>query len=146
MRAQVTRCCALLAATAALLAPAVPAQATGPAKAPGLVRAAGPAARVQHPAALVLTLTPQTGPESEVTLTCDPAGGTHPRAEDACAKLAAAGGDFLRLTPTDEPCTLEYAPVRAHVAGAWRGGLMDYVQTFPNRCAAATWSDHVLDF
>ncbi|GIG57571.1 protease [Longispora fulva] len=134
MNALITRCCVLLATTSALLAPTIEAHA-----------AQAPTASTV-PAALILTITPQSGPESEVTLTCGPAGGTHPSPEDACAKLAAAGGDLLRLTPTDEPCTLEYAPVRVHVAGAWHGGLMDYVATFPNRCAAATRSDHVLDF
>ncbi|MGY0234821.1 SSI family serine proteinase inhibitor [Longispora urticae] len=137
MNALVTRCCVVLAAGCALLAPTAPAQAD---------TTTLPAPADSGAAALVLTVTPQEGPASEVTLTCDPAGGTHPAAEDACAKLAAAGGNFLRLQPTNEACTLEYAPVRVRVLGAWRGGLTDFMATYSNRCVAITQTDGILDF
>ncbi|MEV6526504.1 SSI family serine proteinase inhibitor [Longispora sp. NPDC051575] len=160
MNALVTRCCVVLAAACVVLAPTVPAQADtetrsvhgdamtrpAPVQADAEARFAPAALTRSDAAALVLTVTPQRGPASEVTLTCAPAGGTHPNAEDACAKLAAAGGDFLKLQPTNEGCTLEYSPVRVHVAGVWHGGLTDFVATYSNRCVAITQTDGILDF
>jgi subtilisin inhibitor-like len=81
-----------------------------------------------------------------VVLTCDPAGGTHPHRDHACAVLSGAGGDFARITPRHQACTLIYAPVDVTAVGTWRGKPVSHRETFPNRCAADRDSDGVLAF
>jgi Subtilisin inhibitor-like len=63
---------------------------------------------------------PQSPPKTW-TLTCDPAGGTHPRAAAACQTLAKAKDPF-KPTPKDAVCTSIYGgPQVATVTGTWRG-------------------------
>lgn len=80
------------------------------------------------------------------TLTCGPAGGTHPNHDDACAVLEQAVGDFNKIKPLDRFCTLNYAPVNAAAHGTWRGRQVDWKATFPNDCAAAAQTDMVFAF
>jgi hypothetical protein len=80
------------------------------------------------------------------TLNCEPAGGTHPAYDDACAVLAKADGDFNRIEPLHRLCTLQYSPVNAAVHGTWRGRQIDWKATFPNDCAAASQTDMVFAF
>ncbi|MFJ3659165.1 SSI family serine proteinase inhibitor [Streptomyces sp. NPDC090119] len=66
-------------------------------------------------------------------LLCDPPQG-HPKAAEACAELAAADGDFSRLSDPDTLCPLIYAPVRAHAQGRWNGRPIEFERTFGNAC------------
>src|SRR4051794_41639912 len=50
-------------------------------------------------------------------LTCEPAGGTHPEHDKACAVLTSAGGDFSRIPARHPMCTLIYAPGDVTAAG-----------------------------
>ncbi|NDU71941.1 protease [Actinomadura sp. DSM 109109] len=102
----------------AMLVPAVPARAEGPA------------------GAYLLTVLPQDGPAIARTLWCEPDGGTHGAASQACDQLEAAGGDVGRIPARPEPCTLEYAPVTVVANGVWRGTARHFTRTYPNRCAA----------
>jgi Subtilisin inhibitor-like len=69
------------------------------------------------------------------TLRCDPAGGSRPNAEGACAALAAAGGDFSKLTGApDMICPDIFDPVTARARGEYRGVPVAFYRTYPNRC------------
>ncbi|WP_458246227.1 SSI family serine proteinase inhibitor [Streptomyces sp. MAI_2237] len=79
-------------------------------------------------------------------LMCDPPQG-HTLAAQACAELAAAGGDIAALPPKDVFCPMVYAPVSVHARGMWDGRQVEYARTFPNGCAmsARTGSVFALD-
>ncbi|MBB4932113.1 hypothetical protein F4561_002933 [Lipingzhangella halophila] len=87
------------------------------------------------------------GAEPSATyLVCFPSGGTHPRAEEACATLDEAGGKFADLPAREGVCTLVYRPVTATAKGHWRGEPVNYEQTFGNSCLAADQTNGVFDF
>ena len=87
-------------------------------------------ARAGEGAALGLMITPLPGgtPSSPrvVTLTCDPVGGTHPRAAEACEQLAAANGDIKAVPYIPRPCPPVWEPVTVTARGTWRGQVIDY--------------------
>ncbi|MET9952990.1 SSI family serine proteinase inhibitor [Streptomyces sp. NPDC006339] len=99
-------------------------------------------ASLYAPSALVLTVGEGESAETAtvlraVTLTCSPTpGGTHPDPEAACAELAAADGDFGRLTvlPADRPCTREWDPVTVTGDGVWQGRRVSWQATYGNPC------------
>jgi hypothetical protein len=101
---------------------------------PAAAAATGPAAK---PTSLHLTYTADAGYAAAVTLTCDPAGGGHPKAVRACATLKKAAGDPTRLRPAKTLCTMEYAPVTAEITGTVKGEPVRWSQTFGNRCELA---------
>ncbi|MFE2210955.1 SSI family serine proteinase inhibitor [Streptomyces canus] len=85
---------------------------------------------------LFLTLTKGDGRSGDTRgtlLLCDPPQG-HGRAAEACAQLAAVGGDIGALPPADVFCTMLYAPVTAQADGEWNGRPVEYRQTFANGC------------
>jgi hypothetical protein len=83
---------------------------------------------------LSLSVRAATAPKI-VTLTCDPAGGTHPHAADACTELGKAGGDFDKLPPTpNQMCPHIVQPVTASAEGTYRGKPVGWSQTFNNTC------------
>ena len=98
---------------------------------PAAAAATGPAAR---PTGLHLSYTADPGYAAAVTLTCEPAGGGHPKPAKACAVLKKVSGDPARLKPRRTMCTLEYAPVTAEITGTWRGRTVHWSQTFGNPC------------
>ena len=65
-------------------------------------------------------------------LLCDPPQG-HAQA-DACAELAAAGGDIRSIPVRHGICPMIYAPVTAQARGRWNGRSITYQQTFANPC------------
>jgi hypothetical protein len=118
----------MLAATAvAVLGTAAPAAAV----------AGGPGAAPRPAAArtdLVVSYLAAAGYATAVTLTCDPAGGAHPRAAEACAVLATVSGRPGRIEPAATMCTMEYAPITARVDGVWRGRTIKWSRTYPTAC------------
>ena len=71
---------------------------------------------------LTIVVDDGTGKKTTWTLTCDPAGGTHPNPAAACAALAARGTDALPPKRKDVACTQVYGgPQRATVTGTWQG-------------------------
>ena len=76
----------------------------------------------------------------QVVLECDPVGGTHPRAEEACEAIAEAGS-VEGVTGAQNPCPMIYAPVvaTAHGEGVYR-------QEFPNHCVLLNDKGAVFDF
>ncbi|QRN81776.1 MAG: subtilisin inhibitor-like 2 domain protein [Nocardiopsis sp. BM-2018] len=75
------------------------------------------------------------------TLACDPAGGGHARAQEAC-DLIAEHGDIASVTSVgDGFCTMEYRPVTVRVSGA-----EEYEETFGNQCVMNSAKGAVFDF
>jgi hypothetical protein len=73
------------------------------------------------------------------TLECGPAGGTHPNAAKACARLAATPNAF-RPVPRDVMCTEIYGgPEEARVTGIYRGARVDARFNRVNGCEIARW-------
>ncbi|WP_159944124.1 MULTISPECIES: SSI family serine proteinase inhibitor [unclassified Nocardiopsis] len=77
----------------------------------------------------------------QAILECGPAGGTHPRAEDACAAIAEAGS-IADIRSTQRLCPLVYDPVIATAYGD--DGI--YHETFANQCVLLSEKGPVFDF
>ncbi|MGH3092048.1 MAG: SSI family serine proteinase inhibitor, partial [Gaiellaceae bacterium] len=76
---------------------------------------------------------------ASATVTCDPAGGTHPRPEEACAALA-AHPEALDPVPPEAVCTQVYGgDETATVAGVVRGQEVDASFNRTNGCEIARW-------
>ncbi|WP_017588296.1 SSI family serine proteinase inhibitor [Nocardiopsis ganjiahuensis] len=79
--------------------------------------------------------------DRRTALDCDPAGGSHPRAEEAC-RLIDEHGDIASVRmESGGVCTLEYRPVTVRVTGA-----EEYQETFGNECAMKNTKGAVFDF
>lgn len=115
-----------------------------------LLLTAAPAAEASSaPAASRMTLTVRTSQTTTtVVLTCDPDGGTHPRARDACDSLRAVDGDITRLVPsTGSICLAVYDPHVTTATGVWQGRRRFHIQrTFVNRCQMIVSGGAVYDF
>lgn len=80
----------------------------------------------------------EPGGES-ATLQCDPAGGTHPRPEEACAALA-EHPEALEPVPPDAVCTQIYGGDQAAVVeGTFRGPEIEASFDRTNGCEIARW-------
>ncbi|MEU4691196.1 SSI family serine proteinase inhibitor [Actinoplanes sp. NPDC023714] len=93
--------------------------------------AGGPAPRTTD---LTLTYMAEAGFASAVKLSCDPAGGGHPKPADACAVLERIDADPDRLPAGDRMCVLLYQPVTAELKGVWRGRDVLWRHTYGNTC------------
>ncbi|MEV6926883.1 SSI family serine proteinase inhibitor [Dactylosporangium sp. NPDC051485] len=137
---------ALLAAVGAAGAVTGTAQAavTGPAvaQAGAVYRGGGAAQAGARPGtSLVLTVAkgePARPVQRRAVLTCQPAGGSHRQARDACAQLSKVGGRFERLQLDGGACTMQYDPVTVTASGSWKGRKVAYRHTFGNACTLAT--------
>lgn len=78
----------------------------------------------------------------QVTLTCDPMGGTHPNPVSACTKLESTDGDFpslernLNTSELKFDCSMAYKPVTVTAHGTWKGKSVHYNATYRNDCSA----------
>jgi hypothetical protein len=87
------------------------------------------------------------GQEQFVTLSCDPAGGTHPHAEGACAALLTAAGDINKVV--GQPGTLcpeIYDPVTATASGHYQGTQLIFRRTYANHCELDTKTAPLFQF
>jgi hypothetical protein len=126
----------LLFTCLALAAPLVPATA-----------AAAPLAAPLFPASgLVLSVRPEMGTLSTTQLSCEPAGGLHKHAKEACAQLMPVEGDFRKLEDTGAMCTMELNPTKATLRGKWRNKKVDFQQVFSNPCVMRAFTGKVFDF
>lgn len=114
---------AALTAAAVLLACAAPARAN----------AASPAQDTWLMLSVSHGQTPSAS-EGSTMLRCEPPGGDHRRAAEACAELAAANGRIADIPPKDAFCPMIYAPVTAHAHGMWHNRAVEYTETFANTC------------
>lgn len=72
-------------------------------------------------------------------LTCGPAGGTHPQAADACARLDELDAPFASVRE-GSVCTFLYGgPATARVTGQWRGERVDAEFNRDNGCEISRW-------
>lgn len=74
-------------------------------------------------------------------LDCDPPGGNHPRAEEACDLIAEHGDIASVQGVSDGPCTMIYKPVTIRVTG-----IEEYEETFSNECVMKSVKGAVFDF
>jgi Subtilisin inhibitor-like len=87
------------------------------------------------------------GTRVAVVLRCDPTAGNHPKADEACTAIAAAGGDISAVQPrVGIMCTAQYQPVTATARGFWHGRPVRYRHTFSNACHMHTTTAVVFDF
>ncbi|WUI02135.1 subtilase-type protease inhibitor [Spirillospora sp. NBC_00431] len=119
----------------ALIAQAAPAQA-----------APAPSPARKPVGVYTLTVAPEHGPGRGTAerLRCDPDGGTHHAASEACDQLAAVDGEVARIAARPGPCTMESAPVKVRADGTWHGKPRHFAETYPNRCAAVRETGGVL--
>jgi len=105
--------------------------------APGAANTSGPAT------SLTISVMPNGTEASpvEYTLECDPTGGDHPKADEACAALE-AHPEALEPVPADTACTMQFGgPQQASITGTLDGE--DVTATF-NRgggCEIKRWDD-----
>jgi hypothetical protein len=132
-----------------MLAPAAAAQAQVQARTQAQPQAQPAPRSLFAPSALVLSLgygEDTNTVQRAATLRCEPAGGDHPAAADACAELTRVDGDFISLRGQDGICTKEYRPVTVTVTGIWRGRHTSYRSTFANRCMLIQVKGSVFEF
>ncbi|MEU4444213.1 SSI family serine proteinase inhibitor [Actinosynnema sp. NPDC050801] len=79
-------------------------------------------------------------------LTCEPTGGLHPRADEACLALSGVDGQIDGMSTGPALCTLEYDPVRVKATGTWRGETRTFEAEFANSCAMRAQTGPVFDF
>jgi hypothetical protein len=97
---------------------------------------------------LVLHTSAGDSPARTVTLQCYPTGGTHPKAAQACADVARAGGDLAQMPANTNPraCFMIYSPVTVTAQGQWHGQAVRYAKKFPNSCVMRDKTGSVFDF
>ncbi|MFF2779228.1 SSI family serine proteinase inhibitor [Streptomyces sp. NPDC058052] len=110
--------------------PGVPGGAAVPAPTTVRLTVSGPAPATTAPSPEATTTSAPAG--RTVTLTCDPAGGDHPRAEAACADLDATQGRVER--DSDTACVLLYDPVEVRAEGVWQGRPVSFTRQYGNTC------------
>ena len=119
-----------------------------------LCLAGAPAGAVQQPSESTLVITAYDGTIgafggeliAEVTLKCDPTGGSHIDAEATCATLDGVNGDLDALPPLDQLCPVIYQPVTIEVGGSWRGSVVSFEREYGNLCVAGDQSAGVFRF
>lgn len=106
-----------------------------------VVGLAAPASAARTDADHVLTLEfENSGEQRQVSLDCNPVGGTHPNAEEACDLIAEAG--TIEEIPVEEGfCTMEHNPVTVSSMGA-----EEYSETFGNPCQLGLAKGAVFEF
>jgi hypothetical protein len=114
--------------------------------APSASPAGGQAA--QGPTRLTLSSVVGSAAPRTVTLQCDPVGGTHPKAAQACADLAKARDNFTVAPDEKNPqaCFMIYSPVTASAEGQWRGEAVKFTTRFPNTCVLHSRTASIFDF
>ena len=73
------------------------------------------------------------------TLTCSPAGGTHPHPRAACATLSSLKDPFAPVPP-HTMCTMIFSgPQTASITGTWDGKRVSASYARDNGCQTARW-------
>jgi hypothetical protein len=81
-----------------------------------------------------------------VTLKCDPPGGNHPAAEQACKDLAAHHGAFDHRPDRNQVCPMIYQPVVARATGRWQGRYTRFRKQYGNDCIMRSRTGSVFSF
>ena len=88
-----------------------------------------------------VTLWPEgrSGGSQQAVLTCEPVGGSHPHAQEACAALEEEL-DALEPVPGDVACTQIFGgPEEARIAGVVGGNAVDSMFSRNNGCEIDRW-------
>ncbi|WP_431035063.1 SSI family serine proteinase inhibitor [Streptomyces sp. P6-2-1] len=123
--------------------PAAAVSAPGPAAvtAPGPIGVTAP--RPVGGDRLLVEVKEDDGAVTRYELRCHPAGGDHPEAAAACARLDEVtvwGRDTFAPVPPEAICTMQYGgPQTAHVSGEWAGRPVDATFSRTNGCEIARW-------
>ncbi|PCG86068.1 hypothetical protein CIB93_11270 [Streptomyces sp. WZ.A104] len=87
------------------------------------------------------------GADGTFELECGPTGGSHPRGQAACDRLAEAGAtragrqDLFRPTPEGTMCTMIYGgDATARIVGTWEGRAVDTTASRSDGCEIARWN------
>lgn len=126
------------------------------AAAPGAIASEGPLPRpllplpllqgADGPTHLTVVVSGSGNPEADGSyeLECEPAGGSHPVAQQACERLAQLPGESTDpFTPVsrDAMCTQQFGgPATARVTGSWRGRSIDAAFDRSNGCEIGRWN------
>lgn len=91
--------------------------------------------------ALTISVTPKPGAKPrEWTLKCDPPGGSHPKAKQACATLSKVKTPFA-ATPKNQMCTQIFGgPQQARIEGTWHSTKVDATFNRKNGCEIKRWN------
>ena len=73
---------------------------------------------------------------AEASLTCNPAGGSHPDPEAACEQLTRADGCIEAIPEKQGICTKIFKPVILSASGTWDGEERNFKREFSNQCEA----------
>jgi hypothetical protein len=124
------------AALAAAVFSATPAHAAaiGPIPDPRPTYGSAPRPGADPQNTLTLSYLADAGFAMAVKLTCDPVGGGHPQAAEACATLDRIDADPGRIKRTTNACVLLYSPVTAQLTGSWKGRTVAWTHRFGNTC------------
>lgn len=80
------------------------------------------------------------GTTATYALTCEPEGGRHPDAKNACAAIATAGADAFGPPPKDQMCTELYGgPQTASVTGVLAGKPVNAQFSRTDGCEIGRW-------
>ncbi len=75
-----------------------------------------------------------------MTLECDPPGGDHPQAAEACDMIQAAGVAVFDPVPNDQSCTMIYGgPQTATINGSYDGTPINATFNRTNGCEIDRW-------
>ncbi|MGH8900531.1 MAG: SSI family serine proteinase inhibitor [Egibacteraceae bacterium] len=94
----------------------------------------------------MLSITSATSGEliAEASLTCEPAGGSHPNPGAACKQLSKVDGRIENIPEDPGTCTEEFFPVIVSASGTWDGAERRFEREFGNRCIAVRGTGGVL--
>ncbi|MFC5181765.1 SSI family serine proteinase inhibitor [Actinomadura harenae] len=98
---------------------------------------------------LRLTLTypsSNTSGTRTVVLRCDPPGGDHPKAAQACADLTRSSGRFDHDPARNEVCPMIYHPVIAQATGRWHSKGVRFRKRYGNDCVMRSRTARVFAF
>ncbi|WP_189227348.1 SSI family serine proteinase inhibitor [Saccharothrix coeruleofusca] len=79
-------------------------------------------------------LSVQTDSIRTARLHCEPTGGDHANAAEACGALSEVDGRIEDLATETAVCTFQYAPVRVTATGTWRGRERTFTSEYANSC------------
>lgn len=104
------------------------------------VTPAAPATTAAPSTQLTVTVNEGDGKTDDWTLSCDPAGGTHPKPAEACAALTAKGKTALPPVSTGVMCTQIYGGAQtAKIVGTWDGKPVNASFSRQNGCEVNRW-------
>ncbi|MGW0365037.1 SSI family serine proteinase inhibitor [Streptomyces sp. NPDC002990] len=83
--------------------------------------------------------------DREYRLECDPVGGDHPEARQACARLdrfAEEGRDPFAPLSKRQVCSMQHGgPATARITGTWNGRKVDATFRRTNGCEISRWNE-----